>query len=79
LKVSVVVTAVVQVIGPEELKVGDLILWASCGAKVRQISPFNHIEFALIQLFPEDPYTLLWTKKYPHYYRISKCQLKKEG
>lgn len=75
--VSIVKNAKIEVVRPNELKVGDYILWSCCKAKILTLSSYDYKEFALIQLFPEDKENTIIIPRYIHFYKIINSKLEK--
>jgi len=73
-KLSIVKSARIECITPDQLKGGDLILWSNNACKVISITGAGD-KFALIQLFPEDSENMLWIPKYANFYRILDCEM----
>ncbi len=74
--------AIIEVIKPHELKVGDHILWAQLECKVLQVSKDSRMsnrEFVYIEQNPDEPNSAFWIPRYLTFYRIKSVLKREEG
>jgi hypothetical protein len=73
IKLSLVKSANVECIRPNELKVGDKILWSNHIGTVLTLNG-AYDNFATISIFPEDPDNQTDVRRFSYFYRIKSME-----